>query len=729
MIFFKRWEEKWKMKKCFNLKIFFLLCVFSVLSTHVFCQDSSEKANHRTALKFLESATSYVSEHDWESSLSQASMGLEYDGSISDLWYICAISERALGSKAFVLLPLLEKALKSGKWENYSRDNARLLYADLLSDTGRMDEALKVLDSQPLLYSSDAELIRVKSYYRLKDIDSVSKARNKIDGAMRIYTEDARFPLVFFMNENPDDTDENVRRIADYIVSQIDLYDSSSDLIIYSAIFSEGEKKTRLLQSFSAQGFRHPLFASASLEEGLLSEGEALDYIISFSDEKINFDLFKSFLLLLSEEETLARAKRYLEAFSGTFLFDTDSDGIENMTSDFNRGRSSSIFFDENQDGEIDLSVECDFGLPVSGFQSGTNMAFSWRDFPFLESAEFSLSGTKALEKFSFVPKSLSWSPIKVLKDEELSEKFGLDFFIPKINEEETDLTSAVLLDSSSSFEISGVEEGVIRFMLLDGNIQQALYYTDEGELYAQARFEGNLPVSRSLDSNGDGIFETTEFYAVDTEGKIKAHSLEDERQVIKNLFGVPADGAEFYLRMIQLDGNGDTVCDFTEEYLENNGKISSWDTDGDGKWNVRHVIYPGAITEESLFHIFPENSLVTVRLENGVPVKVSKEDETLSVVFDEKSGFYWLYKEEVDSSGKTFKSFDTKKYSTLAKKARNALEAQGVKGLSLVVESNGKTAICVQTGDLYFGILTEKEASSSTKEKNDTEQNEMESQ
>ena len=74
-----------------------------------------------------------------------------------------------------------------------------------------------------------------------------------------------------------------------------------------------------------------------------------------------------------------------------------------------------------------------------------------------------------------------------------------------------------------------------------------------------------------------------------------------EQEQVMTNLFGLPVAGSGIYLKMIQIDYNGDTVPDFTEEYLANEGKISSWDYDGDRVWNVRYKKYPRENPEEPL--------------------------------------------------------------------------------------------------------------------------------
>ncbi|MGN0728616.1 tetratricopeptide repeat protein [Treponema sp.] len=665
----------------------------------------SGAANRRTALRCLETASNYIFDKNWEAAKSQACFGIAYDDSVSDLWYVYAVAENALGKTKAAVLLLIEKAINCDSWSNYNRDNARLLYADILCDTGRMSEALAVLDSQPFLYSSDSELIRIKALYRLKDSASVSKARNKIDGARRIYSSDVRFPLVFFKNENPSDENPVVKRLASFFVSQLDFYSQKeadiSELEIYSALFAQSEEKIRILKSFNAKEFRNPLYAQEAFKENLIGWKEAADYIFSFADKKIDFELFRNFILLLSDENSIEYVKKYLEAFSGEFSFDIDGDGIENLTALFSRGRPMEISFDQNQDGEPEWTVSCDFGIPVSGYSSRFKMNFQWGGFPFLHCAEFFKDGMP-VEKFNFAPESLSWSPVQIEKDSAVSEKYGIDFFVPVLKADEVAFNISDFLDAASGFEVLLSSGEKIHFMLLNGNLHQALYYTVNGALYAQAVFENNVPVLRSADFDNDGIFETTEFYGIDSDKKMKFHSMEDERQIVKNLFGLPFENAEFYLKMIQVDRNRDTVPDFTEEYLENGGKISSWDTDDDGNWDLRYVAYSDGITEESMFYTVPGHSLVTVRFENGVPVKVSNGDENLFVFKDSDSDFYWLLGNA---------SFDAGKYSALAKKSKSALDKKNVQGGSmLVAENEEQSVMCIRIGSFDFGILIENE-------------------
>jgi hypothetical protein len=696
-------------------KIFFVSVLFAFCA-EVFPSGNAPDANRRTALRCLENATNYFAEKKWAEAKSQAYLGIAYDDSVSDLWYICGSSELAeKKSKAYVL-PFLENALKLNDWANYNRDNARLLYADLLSDTGKFQEAVDVLDAAPLLYSSDAEFIRVKSYYRMKDDASVSRARNKIDGARRIYSSDTRFPLLFFKNENPDDTNADVKRIAAYFVNQISQYaqaapDKDEELEIYAARFASGKEKINILKSFAARGLRHPLYAVESLKEKISGEQEAFDYVAQFADEKIDFDILNEFVSLLQDEDVIDYARQYFDSFCGFVVQDTDGDGIENLFVKFYRGRPQEISYDKNQDGEFDWKISCDFGVPISGFLRKGDMTFLWNDFPYLEQVEFfsaakdSSRGTeKSIQKFKFISESIQWLPVKIQESPVISEKTGTKFFFPVLNDEFFRLTLGEMLDSSSSFELlaDGADEK-IRFVILNGKIQQSFYYSAEGKLFAQARFEDNLPVVRVVDSDRDGIFETTEFYAVDFDRSMKVHSLEDEHQIIQNLFGGVADGAEFYLRMIQVDKNNDTIPDFTEEYTSGGGKIISWDTDEDGKFNVRHVVFPGGVVEQSLFYTVPKGELVTVKFENKIPVQVTDGEEILSVYRDGENEFFWLTK-----TPEIFK--DSAEFSAMAKSAKKILNEKNEQGSCVILEGEKQNVLCIRIENFDFGILTEKE-------------------
>lgn len=679
--------------------------------------DSANLANRRTALRCLSNATNYASEKKYGEALVQSELGIAYDDSISDLWYLKAACSLATGKIRAEIIPLLDRSLKNDNWVNYNKDNARLMAADILSETNRLDQAMDLLDSNPMLYSSDAEFIRVKILYRMGDDASLSKARNKIDGARRIYPSDTRFPLVFFKYERPEKLNPMTRRIAEYFISQVAQYqeaspDKNAELEIHASSFADGETKRRLLKSFNARGLRHPLYALEALKEGLLTQKKAFDYVASFADVEIDYDFLKNFMDHIDDGSVLEYASKYFESFGGAISQDTDGDGNVNLLTKYVRGRPQEIFYDCEQDGSIEWSINCDFGVPLNGNLEHRNMYFTWSQFPYLNTIEFTAGTLRTLsrEKFVFAGESLAWTPVFIEPEGTVSQKCNIEFFYPVLNSDVEEVSNGDLLNAASSFEIdSSVSTGEkISFILNGGNIQQTVYYKN-GKMYAQAHFENNIPSFRIVDADDDGVFETTEFYDLDIDGTMEVHSLEDERTVMQNLYGIPSSGSEFYLRMVQVDTNKDTVPDFTEEYLERGGKITSWDTDSSGKWNIRHVVYPfrkmegGTLApkiEDTLFYTSPKNNLVKVTTVDGRPVKVYSGNEMLSVVPGNGPDFYWLCKNE--------DALNLEDYKSLENRCLELLNADGDQGFSTIVEESGKRAMCVRMGKNNFGVLVE---------------------
>ena len=119
-------QQNKKLKSLHLLKrILFVFAFLNFLDFSFAENENSKLANKKTALRCLETASNYIFEKNWEAAKSQACFGIAYDDSISDLWYLYAVSENALGKTKAAVLPLIEKAIKNDSWSNYNRDNAR----------------------------------------------------------------------------------------------------------------------------------------------------------------------------------------------------------------------------------------------------------------------------------------------------------------------------------------------------------------------------------------------------------------------------------------------------------------------------------------------------------------------------------------------------------------------------------------------------------------------------
>lgn len=687
-------------KKRLFTTIIFSFFVFSLFA------NSANLANKKTALRYLKLAEQYASQKDWASALSNTNLALAYDDSISDLWYFTSLCQKMTGEKKLKILPNIENALTLSNWVGYNKESARVLYADLLCSTKKFDEALVVLDMEPFIYSSDAEYIRSKCYYNLQTEENLQKARNKIDSARRIYPSDLRFPELFFLYEykNGGRNNENAE-IADSFIQTLTLYDSpNSTLEILATSFAEGEQKTRLLKSFDASEKTSPYYPSIALKENLISEEKALDYFYSFANDSIDFDILKEFALSLQKEESIAEFRDYLNSYNGTIYIDTDKDLSYNLNVSYKRGRPQKISYDENQDDENEWECVCDFGVPLSIKLQNQNILIEYDSWPSISKATY-LQDENENEpyklQFNLISESLFWTPLLIEAQKDILQKYELEFFVPLVNNLQNEISGNDLIYNSSSYSIPSSERknSLIKVSLLDGKAQIARYFEND-ILYAQTQFKNGMPDFRNVDYDGDGLFETTETYGFSGEQNQNYISAEEEFQIVANLFGSGSNGTGFYVKMIQIDQNGDTIPDFTEEYTQNMGKISSWDLNNDGKWEIQYKKQPltneGELIEQSTFFEPYSNEKVIVTNKNGIPSSVEFKNRTLTVTKDEKFDFYWIGKIGSKEEAENFNK-NVNQNTTL--------------GFSIIVQNNQSRIHGVRIGKYIFAkIIDEKE-------------------
>ena len=116
--------------------------IFSVFLFSLSAQNSYQVANKNTAVRCLKLAENCLMSRDWNNALKQAELGLSYDDSISDLIYIKAAALMNMNSKKADVLGQINKAFELDNWVNNKKNGARILYADLLSDTGKYEDSI-----------------------------------------------------------------------------------------------------------------------------------------------------------------------------------------------------------------------------------------------------------------------------------------------------------------------------------------------------------------------------------------------------------------------------------------------------------------------------------------------------------------------------------------------------------------------------------------------------------
>ena len=95
------------------------------VSTEISAEVSA--SNTRIAERYLNSAEKYLFSKSWNNAFNQAELGLHYDSSISDLYYVKALALANLGNKRAEVYDIVKKAFEYDKWTNYNRNGARIL--------------------------------------------------------------------------------------------------------------------------------------------------------------------------------------------------------------------------------------------------------------------------------------------------------------------------------------------------------------------------------------------------------------------------------------------------------------------------------------------------------------------------------------------------------------------------------------------------------------------------
>ena len=629
--------------------------LFLGITFAAFAQNSAAAANKNTALRCLKLAESCLVAGDWQNALSQAELGLSYDNSISDLYYIKAAASLNLGGTKADALRLISSAFERASWAGYTKNGARIFIADLLSDTGLYEESLSALDSEPFIYSADAEFIRIKNYYRMGTQESLSNARQRLNSDRRVYPSDHRFPEIFFMFEslfmNQAERDgitykipQIVSTIADsYIVKLPDYSNRNQELEVMAASFARGEDSLRLIKAIDAKNKNlSELLAIAALRAGIYTESEAFDMFFGAAGSEFSLDLLETFMALLKDEEVIDRAAHALAEFTGTLYIDENMDLQYEFVVQYENGRPQYIKYDGNNDGETELYSSCDFGAPTFIYFNSRRVQFFYDTYPRISKVAYSDTDLN----FNFLHDDFVFSPFDFVTDNVFT-RLGAEFYVPYISKEIAIPLPQELIDKASSFDLPVTErdDAIIVYTLSGGNIVFAEFY-ENNKRYAYCDFSNEEALVRYVDYDNDGSFETTEFYAQIPFAQDGLKTEENSR-IISSVFNFIDGRSDLYLRKIQIDSNANTFSEFSEEYLEYGGKVTVWDNDDNGLPDCQYIRYPQkegeSLIEETLY--FDSNGLQTLSLTlaDGVPVKMNAEGSEVMVYAGQAENIYWI--------------------------------------------------------------------------------------
>ena len=111
------------MKKC----RFFIFCLFIIVSIQPFFAQSKSAvaANRKTAERCLSLSENFMLNNDWQNALGQAELGLSYDDTISDLFYVKAAAQSNLDYTKAQVIQTIKESFAKDNWVNYTKNSAR----------------------------------------------------------------------------------------------------------------------------------------------------------------------------------------------------------------------------------------------------------------------------------------------------------------------------------------------------------------------------------------------------------------------------------------------------------------------------------------------------------------------------------------------------------------------------------------------------------------------------
>ena len=681
-------------------KFYCIIALAFVVCISAAAQNSSRAANKNTALRCLKLAEDCLVVNDWQNALSQADLGLSYDDSISDLYYIKAAAELNLGGTKADALRTISIAFKKDSWAGYSKNGARIFNADLLSDTGLYEASLKVLDEEPFLYSADAEFIRIKNNYRIGSTDSLNNARTRLNSDRRVYPKDSRFPEIFFLFESlflseaehnglRYEIPEIVQNIADsYIAKLPDYSDKNPEMELLAVNFARDSEKLRLIKSIEAKNKNlNALLAIAALRAGVYSDQQAYDMFFGAIGSEVSLDLLETFVSLLKDEGVIHQTAENLADFTGTIYIDENMNLQYEFTVQYEKGRPQYIKYDKNNDGETELYSSCDFGSPVFVYFNSNRVQFFYDGFPKISK----ISYTERDLVFNFLHDDMKSSPFDFITDNVFS-RIGVDFYIPNIVHDFILPLPQELLNRASSFELPITERDDARivYTISGGNLVFAEFY-EQNKRYAYCDFSNQDSFVRFVDYDNDDKFETSEIYSKVPEGQDSLRTIENSR-LITDVFNFIDGKADLYLHKIRIDRNANTICEFSEEYLEKGGKITIWDNDDNGLPDCQYIRYPKeeceSLIEETIY--FDTNGLQMLSLTtyDGVPVKMNSNGSEVMVYAGELENIYWI---------------ENKGSVEMESALLNFISPEAIQGKVEIFEFEGERFTIIKVGSNYY--------------------------
>ncbi|MDR3333539.1 MAG: hypothetical protein LBT13_01440 [Treponema sp.] len=533
-------------------------------------QNQWMEGDARIAAKYVDWAQAAIDAGRWADALVALERGADFADVSSDISYLLACVRAHEDASKRVVLEVLRRALEANQWNRFSPEVARLFEAEILIRLRNYSEALHILAVlPPNAYTAYLQLLALKG---TGDRESFRALMAK---TLEAYPRDPRPVRLLFDYADQFPAGDDVPLVALALRRLPALLKVDRELAYRGVPFIHNIEAARtIIGAYRATNDGVPASIPVALYLGLIDETQAIDELFHPHKEALpgglggldppkEVTLDKSLLqpvwALLRHDEGRASFTRNLLRFSGVITEDVDQDGYVESWVRYKDGMIIGYSHDTDQDGLPELIVSFMAGVPIGAkFFSGEGerVAVQWETYPAVLETE--LEGGRYRARF----REFFFAPLR------FTVLFESGFLYPEWDALGGKLSRRNLLSSVTSIERPGQEiKGTIEQVDFAQGIPQKARVFLDGRLVSETIFQLGRPIIQRIDLDMDGRLETT-----------------------RRLQQVQGDADPVNYKLIiefsESDWDGDGICEYSEQYVFNDGLriLRSWDMDRDGR-------------------------------------------------------------------------------------------------------------------------------------------------
>lgn len=543
--------------------------------------------------------------------LADEALALSYQS--SDARYLRAVLARTNGEPARRVEELLAEAFAASNFELYRRDDAEILFASVLVDMRRPDQALRFIQAKP----RDAATLYIEARARMALGDRPG-ARSAVERSMRIEPFDPR-PLVAWLKRGEPLASDPAD--AALVAKAFDSLDSLRDiepglvLALVPYAYDAGEARL-LLREYRANGGGDPQASVLALEYGLLSPYSAVAEFLSAAS--VASDDLRKLWRLLPDDGARADFIRAFASYGGLVYDDANRDGIPEAYTRYEAGLPVAYALDADQDGRPELSAAFRAGEPsaVELLAGSVKAAIDYGRWPFAE--DVLVADGRSSRRYQFGPIAYRYEAL-------IFEPFGegprpAAAPRPALIRPSGLAFPAERALAAAAFRMEERAGSTALNATLDEGLPIGLHWVDAGGARGYRRYEDGWPRIEEIDADGDGRVEARK--------------------------RLPSPGSSA-APLLEVDTTGDGLFDYRETLAA--PFLRSWDLDGDGAPDFTIEELPDGRERRGLSPSWREGPPLAAYYRDGRLVELRVGGESKGLIADSGGRVLWIGRKPFD--------------------------------------------------------------------------------